>query len=116
MDNPLSPNEKPTRNEYGTRFATTLARVLSSRYTDRESPLTVHIIRSAALLSLFAGVITLIAASVALGVAIILLSALYAALAEIINYLAMIAHNPKATQRFFESEPAEDFEREFAER
>jgi hypothetical protein len=74
--------------------------------------LTVHIVRTAALLSLFAGVITLIAASVELGVAIILLSALYVALAEIINYLAMIAHNPKAAQRFLEHESAENFERE----
>jgi hypothetical protein len=116
MDKPLSSNEKPTPDEHGTGFATVLRRVLSSRYADRESPLTVLIIRSAAVLSLFAGVIMLIAASVELGVAIILLSALYVALAEIINYLAVIARNSAATQRAFESDPIEDFEHEFAER
>jgi hypothetical protein len=90
--------------------------MLSSRYTHREQLLTVHLIRIAAVLSLFAGVIMLIAASVELGVAIILLSALYVALAEIINYLSVIAHNSKVNQRAFESDPIEDFEHEFAER
>jgi hypothetical protein len=59
-----------------------------------EPPLVVHLIRMAGLLTLLGGVIMLIAGNVGIGVAIILLSALYFALAEIIRYLAMIARRP----------------------
>ena len=55
----------------------------------------------AGLLTLFGGVILLVAASPAIGVAIVLLSALYFALAEIIFYLAVIARNSHAAESFF---------------
>jgi predicted ATP-dependent serine protease len=56
-----------------------------------EPPLVVHLTRVAGLLTLLGGVIMLIAGNAGIGVAIILLSALYFALAEIIRYLAVIA-------------------------
>lgn len=56
-----------------------------------EPPLVVHLTRMAGLLTLLGGVIMLIAGNAGIGVAIILLSALYFALAEIIRYLAVIA-------------------------
>jgi hypothetical protein len=84
---------------------------------DNEPPLTVYLIRGASFLSVFAGVIMLVAGNAQLGVAIILLSALYIALAEIINYLAQIARNSEAANRFFGDESApEHFQREMAER
>jgi hypothetical protein len=55
-----------------------------------EPPLVVHLTRMAGLLTLLGGMIMLIAGNAGIGVAIILLSALYVALAEIIRYLAMI--------------------------
>jgi hypothetical protein len=83
--------------------------VFSSREPERDLPLAVHVIRLAGLLSLFAGLIMMVGASTQLGIAIILLSALYIALAEIINYLAIIAGNSQAAQRLVE-DPAEDME------
>lgn len=56
-----------------------------------DAPLVVHVTRVAALLTLFGGVIMLMTGSAEIGIAIILLSALYVALAEIIRYLAVIA-------------------------
>ena len=61
----------------------------------------------AGLLTLFGGVVLLIAASPAIGVAVVLLSALYFALAEIISYLAVIAHNLRAPESFFEDDTEE---------
>jgi len=58
----------------------------------------------AGLLTLFGGVVLLIAASPAIGVAVVLLSALYFALAEIISYLAVIAHSLRTTESFFEDD------------
>jgi hypothetical protein len=52
----------------------------------------------AGLLTLFGGVGLLITASPAIGVAVVLLSALYFALAEIISYLAVIARNSRALE------------------
>jgi len=57
--------------------------------------------------TLIAGVLMMIASTPTLGVAIVLLSALYFALAEIINYLAIIARNSDAAYRFFSDERAE---------
>jgi hypothetical protein len=73
------------------------SRVFSSEVPERELPLAVHVIRVAALLSLVAGVI-MMAVSAQLGIVIILLSALYIALAEIINYLAIIAGGSHAAR------------------
>jgi hypothetical protein len=56
-----------------------------------EPPLVVHLTRVAGFLTLLGGVIILIAANAGIGIGIILLSALYFALAEIIRYLAVIA-------------------------
>ena len=56
-----------------------------------EPPLVVHLTRVAGFLTFLGGVIMLIAGNAGIGVAIILLSALYFALAEIIRYLAVIA-------------------------
>jgi len=61
----------------------------------------------AGLLTLVGGVVLLIAASPAIGVAVVLLSALYFALAEIISYLAVIAHNSRAPESFFEDDTEE---------
>ena len=62
----------------------------------------------AGLLTLFGGVVLLVAASPAIGVAVVLLSALYFALAEIISYLAIIARNSQRTDLFFEDEEIRD--------
>ena len=56
-----------------------------------EPPLVVHLTRVAGFLILLGGVIMLLAGNAGIGVAIILLSAPYFALAEIIRYLAVIA-------------------------
>jgi hypothetical protein len=61
-----------------------------------ERPLVVHLTRMAGLLTLLGGVIMLIAGNAGIGVAIILLSALYFAFAEIIRYLAVIARGSGA--------------------
>jgi hypothetical protein len=61
----------------------------------------------AGLLTLFGGIVLLIAASPAIGVAVVLLSALYFALAEIISYLAVIAHNSQGRESFFEDDTDE---------
>ena len=61
----------------------------------------------AGLLTLFGGVVLLIAASPAIGVAVVLLSALYFALAEIISYLAVIARNSRPQESFFEDDTDE---------
>jgi hypothetical protein len=61
----------------------------------------------AGLLTLFGGVVLLIAASPAIGVAVVLLSALYFALAEIISYLAVLARNSQAPESFFEDDTDE---------
>jgi hypothetical protein len=58
----------------------------------------------AGLLTLFGGIVLLIAANPAIGVAAVLLSALYFALAEIISYLAVIAHNSRTPESFFEDD------------
>lgn len=58
----------------------------------------------AGLLTLFGGIVLLITASPAIGVAVVLLSALYFALAEIISYLAIIARNLRPTGSFFEDD------------
>ena len=61
----------------------------------------------------------LVAGNAELGVAIILLSALYVGLAELINYLSVIARYSRMAQSVFDAEPAddgehyEDFEREW---
>lgn len=72
-----------------------------------EPPLVVHLTRTAGVLTLCGGVILLVAANAVIGVAIILLSALYFALAEIIAYLAVIARNSQAANPFFREEPEE---------
>jgi hypothetical protein len=59
----------------------------------------------AGLLTLLGGVILLVAANAIVGICIILLSALYFALAEIISYLAIIARQAQGEQSF-----AEEFE------
>jgi hypothetical protein len=59
------------------------------------------------LLTLFGGIVMMIAASPAIGVAVVLLSALYFALAEIISYLAVIAHNSREPESFFEDDADE---------
>ncbi len=61
----------------------------------------------AGLLTLFGGVVLLITANPAIGVAVVLLSALYFALAEIISYLAVIAHNSRGPESFFEDDTDE---------
>ena len=61
----------------------------------------------AGLLALFGGEGLLIAASPAIGVALVLLSALYFALAEIISYLAVMAHNSRPPESFFEDDTDE---------
>ena len=58
----------------------------------------------AGLMTLFGGIVLLIAASPAIGVAVVLLSALYFALAEIISYLAVIAHNSRSQESFFDDD------------
>ena len=63
-----------------------------------EPPLVVHLTRVAGGLTLLGGVIILIAASAQVGIAIVLLSALYFALAEIIRYLAVIASRPRPSR------------------
>ena len=61
----------------------------------------------AGLLTLLGCVVLLFAASPAIGVAVVLLIALYFALAEIISYLAVIAHNSQGPESFFEIETEE---------
>jgi hypothetical protein len=61
-----------------------------------EPPLVVHLTRIAGLLTLLGGIIMMVTANAGIGVAIILLSALYFALAEIIRYLAVIACRSRA--------------------
>lgn len=78
------------------------------RESERDLPLTVHVMRSAAFLSLFAGVIMLVAGNAQLGVAIILLAALYIGLAEVINHLAVIARYSRMAQALFDEEPDDD--------
>jgi len=78
--------------------------VFTPRHRELERPLVVHLTRMAGLLTLFGGVVLLIAASPAIGVAVVLLSALYFALAEIISYLAVIAHNSRPPESFFEDD------------
>ncbi|MDB6146958.1 MAG: hypothetical protein JWO45_622 [Spartobacteria bacterium] len=86
--------------------------VFIGREDDREPPLIVHLTRMAGALTLVAGVIMLIAASPAIGVAIVLLSALYFALAEIIGYLALIARHLRPGDQSFFRDAADDLERE----
>lgn len=62
----------------------------------------------AGLLTLFGGIVLLVTASPAIGVAVVLLSALYFALAEIISYLAVIARNSRPTESFFEDDEIHD--------
>jgi hypothetical protein len=82
--------------------------VFTPRHRELERPLVVHLTRMAGLLTLFGGIVLLIAASPAIGVAVVLLSALYFALAEIISYLAVIAHNSRGPESFFEDEEIQD--------
>ena len=81
--------------------------MFTPRDRELEQPLVVHLTRMAGLLTLFGGVVLLIAASPAIGVAVVLLSALYFALAEIISYLAVIANNSRAPESFFEDDTDE---------
>jgi hypothetical protein len=81
--------------------------VFTPRHRELEPPLIVHLTRMAGLLTLFGGIALLIAASPAIGVAVVLLSALYFALAEIISYLAVIAHNSRGPESFFEDDTGE---------
>ena len=83
-------------------------RVFTPRHRELERPLVVHLTRMAGLLTFFGGIVLLIAASPAIGVAVVLLSALYFALAEIISYLAVIAHNWRGPESFFEDEEIQD--------
>ena len=78
--------------------------MLTPRHRELERPLIVHLTRMAGLLTLFGGIVLLITASPAIGVAVVLLSALYFALAEIISYLAVIAGNSRPAQSFFEDD------------
>jgi hypothetical protein len=78
-------------------------RVLTPRNQELE-PLAVHLTRMVGLLTLFGGVGLLIAASPAIGVGVVLLSAFCFALAEIISYLAMIARNLRPPESFFEDD------------
>lgn len=55
----------------------------------------------AGLLTLFGGIALLVTASLAIGVAVVLLSALYFALAEIIFYLSVIARNSHVAESLF---------------
>jgi hypothetical protein len=81
--------------------------VFTPRHRELEPPLVVHLTRMAGLLTLFGGVVLLVAASPAIGVAVVLLSAFYFALAEIISYLAVIARNSQAPESFFEDDTDE---------
>lgn len=58
-------------------------------------------------LTLMGGIVMLVAAAPAVGVAVVLLSALYFALAEIINYLAIIAQKLEGDHRFLADEGSE---------
>lgn len=82
--------------------------MLKSKGMQREPPLFVHLTQMAGLLTLFGGVVLMIAANGVIGIVIILLSALYFALAEIIRYLALISHHSH-TARSVSPEP-EEFE------
>ena len=62
----------------------------------------------AGVLTLFGGVVLLIAANPAIGVAVVLLSALYFALAEIISYLTVIARNSRPPEPFYDTEDIHD--------
>ena len=101
----------------GTRSAIAGVRVLTPRENESDPPFVVHLTRMAGGFTLIAGILMMIASTPTLGVAIVLLSALYFALAEIINYLAIIARNSDAAHRFF-SDEREEFrdQREMAER
>jgi hypothetical protein len=78
------------------------SRVFNSRHRELVPPFVVHLTRMVGLLTLFGGVGLLIAASPAMGVAVVLLSALCFALAEIVSYLAVIARNSRPPKSFFE--------------
>ena len=112
------PNEQDDVPDLGTRSAIAGLRVLTPRETTLDPPFVVHLTRMAGGFTLIAGVVMMIASAPTLGVAIVLLSALYFALAEIINYLAIIARNSESAHRFFNDECEEDFrdQREMAER
>ena len=62
----------------------------------------------AGLLTLFGGIALLVTASPAVGVAVVLLSALYFALAEIIFYLAVIARNSYVAESLFRDDFGRD--------
>jgi len=81
--------------------------VFTPRHRELEQPLVVHLTRMAGLLTLFGGVVLLIAANPAIGIVVVLLSALYFALAEIISYLAVIANNSRGPESFFEDDTDE---------
>jgi hypothetical protein len=98
---------KHGNRQAGTSRAIASWRVFTPRYRELEPPLVVHLTRIAGLLTLFGGVVLMVAASPAIGVAIVLLSALYFALAEIISYLAIIARNLRAPESFFEDDTDE---------
>lgn len=63
-----------------------------------EPPLFVHLTRIAGLLTLFGGILLLVAANAVVGVCAVLLSALCFALAQIIEYLAVIARKLSGCQ------------------
>lgn len=118
MHKPLMTNEQYADVDRGTQSAIALRHVLTPRQTTSDPPFVVHLTRMAAGFTLIAGILMMIASAPTLGVAIVLLSALYFALAEIINYLAIIARNSEAAHRFFNDEREEDFrdQREMAGR
>lgn len=115
QDKSFIPKVIPHLTEFGTQTAIAGVRVLTPR-EKKEPPFAVHVTRMAGGFTLIAGVVMLIAAAPTLGVAIILLSALYFALAEIINYLAIIAGNSGASRPSHDREELEDFDPELAQR
>jgi hypothetical protein len=74
------------------------------QHGERELSLFVHLTRMVGLLTLLGGIILMVAANAVIGVAIVLLSALYFALAEIIRYLALIAYRAEGRQLLFRNE------------
>ena len=115
QDKSFIPKVIPHPTEFGTQTAIAGVRVLTPR-EEKEPPFAVHVTRMAGGLTLIAGVVMLISAAPTLGIAIILLSALYFALAEIINYLAIIAGNSGAPRPAHQPEELEDLDPELAQR
>jgi predicted RND superfamily exporter protein len=94
--------------DFGIPHAKAQRSVSIPQHGQREPPLFVHLTRMAGLLTLFAGIILMVAANAVIGVAIVLLSALYFALAEIIRYLALIARGQQEEPSFFQDADPEE--------